>query len=70
VRRSQKCGVVVTAELFDDELVKGIAAVNNESRMRQRRRTSTMARVWMRSERITNHLSTGVTSYVRTWTAS
>ena len=37
VRRSQKRGVVVTVNPFEDELVKGIAAVNNESRMRQGR---------------------------------
>ena len=37
VRRSQKRGVLVTVKPFDDELIEGIAAVNNESPMRQGR---------------------------------
>jgi hypothetical protein len=34
-RRSQKRGVAVTVKPFDDELIQGIADVNNESPMRQ-----------------------------------
>ena len=37
VRRSQKRGVTVTVKPFDEELVTGIAAVNNESPTRQGR---------------------------------
>lgn len=37
VRRSQKRGVVVAVRPFDDALVQGIAAVNNESSTRQGR---------------------------------
>jgi hypothetical protein len=37
VRRSQKRGVAVTVRPFDDELIQGIADVNNESPMRQGR---------------------------------
>lgn len=37
VRRSQKRGVVVSAGTFDDALIQGIAAVNNESSTRQGR---------------------------------
>ena len=35
VRRSQKRGVVIQAQEFDDQLVRGIMGVNNESPMRQ-----------------------------------
>jgi hypothetical protein len=38
VRRSQKRGVVVKVMQFDDELIKGIADVNNDSPVRQGRR--------------------------------
>lgn len=35
VRRSQKRGVVVTVKSFDDDLIKGIVGVNDDSSMRQ-----------------------------------
>lgn len=35
VRRSQKRGVVVTVKPFDDDLIKGIVEVNNDTRMVQ-----------------------------------
>ncbi len=35
VRRSQKRGVSVTVKSFDEDLIRGIADINNESRMRQ-----------------------------------
>jgi hypothetical protein len=35
VRRSQKRGVTITVQRFDDELVRGIADVHNESTLRQ-----------------------------------
>jgi hypothetical protein len=38
VRRSQKRGVVVTIKHLDDELIKGIIGVNNDSPVRQGRR--------------------------------
>jgi hypothetical protein len=38
VRRSQKRGVVVKVMQFDDELIKGIGEVNNDSPVRQGRR--------------------------------
>lgn len=37
VRRAQKRGVVITVEKFSDELVRGIADVNNDSTIRQGR---------------------------------
>lgn len=37
VRRSQKRGVVVRVKEYDDDLVRGIVEVNNESRIRQGR---------------------------------
>ena len=37
VRRSQKRGVIVTIKDFDDELIRGIMGVNNDSPMRQGR---------------------------------
>jgi GNAT acetyltransferase-like protein len=37
VRRSQKRGVVVTVRVFDDDLVKGIIGVNNDTPTRQGR---------------------------------
>ena len=40
VRRSQKRGVVVTVRQLDDELIKGIVGVNNDSPVRQGRRYS------------------------------
>jgi len=40
VRRSQKRGVVVKVKEFDDDLIKGIVDVNNDSPMRQGRRYS------------------------------
>jgi hypothetical protein len=36
VRRAQKRGVEVKAQKLDDDLIQGIAAINNESPMRQR----------------------------------
>ena len=38
VRRSRKRGIVVKVKEFDDELVRGIVEVNNDSRLRQGRR--------------------------------
>ena len=35
VRRAQKRGVVITVKKFDDDLIRGIARVNNESPFRQ-----------------------------------